>query len=330
MARPCPARWSNVAREIGELAGVELVEQLPRRLGEIALRGVLGHARQAGRDQMRVGVDRPEDRIQGLDRSEQQRRLAAREQAPQRIVDPPGVLPSRTFWPSEPWMRPLGERPRTELRRTALAASFGRSATLTGAGGRSRADLDHADPVLRQREHERLVREGDRAQQRLEVEPIGDLDGLAQPVRQPIEAQAVRRGENGEAVSLEPPELVVVDEVGEVLLERRDPALVEALGGQLAGQALDQVLERDPVAAASCVRGVVGRNREAQMSPRAAASRRSSGKVGMSTCSIDGPPSGGRYPGAAPGPAIFGGRPSLHRPGGNYQDKGAGRSAAGS
>ena len=44
---------------------------------------------------------------------------------------------SRTFWPSEPWMRPTGARSRIEDLPTALAASLGRPSTFTATAGMS-------------------------------------------------------------------------------------------------------------------------------------------------------------------------------------------------
>jgi hypothetical protein len=56
---------------------------------------LLGNAGHAGRDQMRVGADRAEDGVQRLDRGEQQARLTAGEERPQRVVDPPRILPEQ-------------------------------------------------------------------------------------------------------------------------------------------------------------------------------------------------------------------------------------------
>ena len=61
-------------------------------------------------------------------------------------------------------------------------------------------DLDQADGVLGEHEHERGLREGHGPQQRLDVEAVGDHDDRGQPVRQAEAAQAGRRREHGQAV----------------------------------------------------------------------------------------------------------------------------------
>ena len=71
-------------------------------------------------------------------------------------------------------MRPLGERSPMDARHGARGI-LRQVGDLDRGRRQVRADLDHPDPVLREDQHERLVREGDRAQQRLEVEAIGDL-----------------------------------------------------------------------------------------------------------------------------------------------------------
>jgi len=118
-------------------------------------------------------------------------------------------------------------------------------------------DLEQADAVLRQREHERRVRKGQRAHERLDVEAVGDLDLAREVVRQPERDARGRVDEEREAARLVAPELVVVDEVGDLLFDRGDVLLVNAGLAQLPRGFAAQVLQLDPLRLAA--RGRRGR-----------------------------------------------------------------------
>ena len=109
---------------------------------------------------------------------------------------------------------------------TALAASSGRSGTAISCTGARGEISEQADRPLRERQHEGRLREGDRAQQRLDVEAIGDGHGSLEVIGE-AEASGARRGSrSGEAVRLVRPEPVVVEQILERLA---DPAGIPAL-----------------------------------------------------------------------------------------------------
>ena len=108
-------------------------------------------------------------------------------------------------------------------------------------------DLEQAHRVLRQREHVRRLRKGHGAQQRLQMEAVGDLGDHPEPVREAEGLHALRRREDGEAVGLIHPELVIVDELVERLLDARHVGLVGARFVQLRQCGGGEVLELDPV-----------------------------------------------------------------------------------
>jgi hypothetical protein len=109
------------------------------------------------------------------------------------------------------------------------------------------SDLDEPHRTGRQRQHERRLRERDRAQQRLDVEAVGDLDHRAEPVRQPERPNAGRRREHGKATRLLGPEEVVLDEGVQRLAHVGDGASIGTRRLHLLGRLGDQVLELDPI-----------------------------------------------------------------------------------
>jgi len=129
----------------------------------------------------------------------------------------------------------------------ALAASAGRSGTSTVNGGPFATDLDEPHRAGRQRQHERRLREGDRPQQRLDVEAVGDLDDRGQSAWEPERPQARRGGEHGEAARLLGPEVVVLDERVQRLADVGDGAPIGRRRLHLGGGLRDQVLELDPI-----------------------------------------------------------------------------------
>ncbi len=115
-------------------------------------------------------------------------------------------------------------------------------------GGGVRHRLQQPHPALGEREHERGLWERDRSHQRLDVQPLPRDGPLDQAVGQPERAHPTGSGEYGERARLMPPELVVLLEVGEGVLQRGEVAFVH-LGELVKGRA-DEVLERDPLALA--------------------------------------------------------------------------------
>ena len=79
--------------------------------------------------------------------------------------------------------------------------------------------LDQPHRALREREHERRLRERHAAQQRLEVVAVGDLHERREPVGQPERPHAGGGREHRQADRLRRPELLVVVEVVEVLAD---------------------------------------------------------------------------------------------------------------
>ena len=130
---------------------------------------------------------------------------------------------------------------------TALAASVGRSSTATVKAGRSGDTSTRRTESLRERQDERALRRRDAAQQRLEEEAVRGLQSRLEPVGQPERGNVVRRREDGQAVGLVRPELIVVDQVVEGLLDESHSRGVGAAGAQAVEAVLGHVLQDQPV-----------------------------------------------------------------------------------
>jgi hypothetical protein len=159
-----------------KLGCVEVVEQAPGALSQFAVGHGLGVTGQARREQMRVAVDRAVDRVDRFGRRENQRQLEPVEQRPKRLVNPSCVLTHASL-PAFGALDPA-DGCRVSDRRLADRARdvCWELGDLDFRGLEVGCDLEQTDAVLGEREHERAVWEGDRAQQRLEVEAIRDLD----------------------------------------------------------------------------------------------------------------------------------------------------------
>src|SRR5262245_53941174 len=228
-----------------QLGRVEVVEHLARALGELGVGDGVRVARDARREQVRVGVHRAVDGGQRLDGGEDQRHVEPAEQRPQCLIDLTCVL-------AHPGFLALG----------ALDLAAGRAVSDRRLADRARdvarevrdgdlrrfelgCDLEQADASLRERQHERGVRERERAQERLEMEAVGDLDHARQVVRQAVGRASRRREEEREAPCLVAPELIVVDQVGDLLLDRGDVLPIGACLLELADGLAGQVLQLD-------------------------------------------------------------------------------------
>ena len=157
----------------------------------------------------------------------------------------------RVFCPSKPWTRPLGARSRIDAFPTDDATSCGRSGTSTSAGSMSGAISSRRDAALSQREHERSVRKRHRAQQGLRMEPVRDLDLRRQVVRKPERRARRRRHEDSEAARLVAPEHVVVDEIRQLVVDRRDLGLRHAGLLELPRRFGREILELDALGVAA-------------------------------------------------------------------------------
>jgi hypothetical protein len=109
-------------------------------------------------------------------------------------------------------------------------------------------DLDQARGILRQREHERRLRERGAAQERLDVEAVGHLDHRRQPVGDLERLHSGRRGEHRQRVRLACPERRVVAERLERLAQLAERAASELHRAELLDRLAREVLERDAVA----------------------------------------------------------------------------------
>ena len=106
-------------------------------------------------------------------------------------------------------------------------------------------NLDEARHVLRQGKNESGLRECDGAQQRLEMEAVGNLDHVGDGGGQPEGAHAVGSGEDSEAVRLQSPERIILAERGEFGFQQGSAALVESCAFQLLQCRFGQVAEGD-------------------------------------------------------------------------------------
>jgi hypothetical protein len=81
-------------------------------------------------------------------------------------------------------------------------------------------DLDETNRALRQCEHERDLRECHRAEEGLDVKPVGHRDRAEQAVWQPEGGEALGRGEDRQASGQVAPKPLVLDQVADLLLDR--------------------------------------------------------------------------------------------------------------
>jgi hypothetical protein len=88
-----------------------------------------------------------------------------------------------------------------------------------------------------------MLRHRDGAQERLQMKAVRHLHGLGQVVGQAIGAQRVRGDENGQAVGLRAPELVIVHQVVKLFLDRPDRALGHADLFELRNGIVGQLLQ---------------------------------------------------------------------------------------
>jgi hypothetical protein len=79
------------------------------------------------------------------------------------------------------------------------------------------------------------------------MKAVRHLDAGLEPVRKTKRACTLRRREDGEAVGLEPPELIVVGKVIDRLPDRRDRALVDVCRPQLLKAGAREVPQLDAV-----------------------------------------------------------------------------------
>ena len=178
-------------------------------------------------------------------------------------------------------MRPEGERSFSVVLPSASPASLGRSGTRTGCGLGVGVELIELHAVLAKYQNEGAVREGDGTQQRLDVEAVRHMHLIGNVIGEPVGQQAVGRGEERQAVGLGGPEGIVIDKVVDHLLDRPQPALVDARGLQLFQRLVLEVLERD-TAGADLLRERRGLDvdRHRRLGPRRRPASRSRGATG--------------------------------------------------
>lgn len=107
--------------------------------------------------------------------------------------------------------------------------------------------LDQADAADAGREDIGVLGEGDGPEQRLEMEPVRHLHRGVQPAGQAKRANDVGAHEDGQAVGLHRPELIIVDNLGDRFLDRPDRALAGVHGLKLSHGLAQRILERGPV-----------------------------------------------------------------------------------
>jgi hypothetical protein len=229
-----------------QLARVHLVQDLPRRGREFLGRHAVRAAANARLDEVRIAVERAVDRVERVGCGEDQGQLEPREHAAQRLVDLPREL-------AQPHLLALGalhpphRRSVCDRRLPCRARGIRRQARHLDHERRSLTyDLDQAHRSGRQRQHEGRLRKRDCAQQRLDVEPVGDLHGVREPIRKPKRPQSSRRGEDREAARLLGPELLVVGQLVQRLADVSDGAPVGPHRLELPDCLRRQVLELDP------------------------------------------------------------------------------------
>ncbi len=207
---------------------------------------------------MGVRVDRSEHTVERLRRREDQRHVDAVQKRPESLVDLPRVLAEAL---PESTLVPAARRLASDRRLPDGALDVARK---IGYGDLGRLQVVHHldDPhgALGEREDIADLRKRHRAQQRLDVDAVRYLDHVAEVVREPKGRQRRRRHEDREAPRLVAPELAVVVELRDSLVDRRDVSLRGTDGLELAPGLAREVLELDALRLAA--RGRVGREVE--------------------------------------------------------------------
>ncbi len=126
-----------------------------------------------------------------------------------------------------------------------IGGTLGKGRNADGRRRQVGGHFQEARGVLRQGEHEGVLREGKGAQQRLQVIAVRDFDHVGDCRGEAECAHAVRRRQDAEAVGLVAPEAVVLPECGELGLQCGPAPLVEADGVQLCQCGLDEVGKGD-------------------------------------------------------------------------------------
>jgi hypothetical protein len=122
----------------------------------------------------------------------------------------------------------------------------GEAGNLDGGGGKVRRDLDQPHGFLGDHQNMGRLREGDRADERLQVKAVGDLDQGAEPVGETKRADGIWGREDRQAVGLQPPIVIIVGQIVQFLAKQLDAPLVRSRAPQLLDGILRQVRQLDP------------------------------------------------------------------------------------
>ena len=143
--------------------------------------------------------------------------------------------------------------------------------------------FDEAHRALRESEDVSQLREGDGAKKGLDVEPIRYFDQVDEVVREPEGRDRVGRDEDREAPSLVPPELGVVIELGESLVDGHEVCSIGAGGLELAPRFGREVLQLDAlgVAARGRIRGEIEGDRSRMPALEEAVDLGARGEIGV-------------------------------------------------
>ena len=230
----------------GQLRRVQLVEHRAGARDELGVRRGFGVARNRRRGQVRVRAHGSVDGVERLGSGQDQGQLEPAQERPQRLVDLPRVLAHPHLLP----LRALQAPTRRTVRDRGLPGGAGDVCGKTVDRDLERIDvrghLEQAHRPLREREHERRVRERDRSQEGLHVESIGHLDDVDEAVGKPKRSDRRGRREHGEAPRLVAPELAVVDNVADRFLDRGDVPARRARLSELSRGLVGQVPQLDP------------------------------------------------------------------------------------
>ena len=214
---------------LGDLFGIDLVENRSGRLGQLAIADVLRAAGNDALGEMRMVVHRPKDRRHGLGSRKDQRQRCAPEHRANRPVNLHGVLPGTDL---------LGLVSLYAASRFALVMEFG-GCLGDIVGGPRRGDIyrmavghdaQQAPAVLSDSQHIGRLREGDGAHQRLHVIAIGDLDLAFETVGQAEHRRVDRVRENRHGAGHMRPQFIVLDHRGDMLLDEGDLGLGDRCG----------------------------------------------------------------------------------------------------
>ena len=252
---------------------MDAIENATCRSREVAIAVNIRIAWDAPGGEVRIGIHRAVDRIERFIRGEDQRRFASMDQPAQRMIDLACVLAQSHLLP----FRPLHASAWRTIRNGSLSHRAGgilrHALDLDGDGRQIAGNFHHARSVLGEREHVGGLRPGHAAQERLQVKAVGRFDDGLQMVWQTKRDDAFRGGEDREAARLEAPELVVVDEIVDLFLDRPQVALVVPGGTELIEPGLRQVLEGDAIGLRvlgnRCRRQVQGQARRTAMGDQA-------------------------------------------------------------